>query len=268
MTASKLVQGILIPNKLLQFNLFLVRSRWTQLRSTSTTFATTSTSQCLLEQQQQLLQQLSAQWHGQQSWRLQHATRTMSNSSTGSTATKVATAAAASLPSSGSTATTTTTSLSTASATKTFTKAPAPVAASSTSRQSGSSTRRTTAKTGGGSANASSYLPLLQAGLPLILFTILGLWVTSHAYGGKLRELEASRGQSSLSLRQAALAQEHDSMMERLNHIAALDFDNTKRILRPEEILEQRRLARQRRNAWHRRWYRWVAGIREEENVE
>jgi hypothetical protein len=195
----------------------------------------------------------------------------MSNSSTGSTATKVATTAAASashLPSSGSTATTTATTPSTASATKTFTKAPAPVAAaSSTSRQSGSSTRRTPAKTGGGGATASSYLPLLQAGLPLILFTILGLWVTSHAYGGKLRELEASRGQSSLSLRQAALAQEHDSMMERLNRIAAQDFDN-KRILRPEEILEQRRLARQRRNAWHRRLYRWVAGIREKEDVE
>jgi hypothetical protein len=97
-----------------------------------------------------------------------------------------------------------------------------------------------------------------QAGIPLILFSILSAWVVGNAYGGKLREMEVAQGKASISLRQAALEAEHDEMMERLSKIVASDFDNTKRIKRPDEILEERRLERQRRNAWHRRFYRWV----------
>lgn len=105
----------------------------------------------------------------------------------------------------------------------------------------------------------------VKAGLPLVLFALLSAWVVSNAYGGKLRELEASQGKASKSVRQAAMEQEHEEMLERLNKIVATDFDNTKRIKRPEEILEERRKERERRNAWHRRLYRWV--FRKEDQV-
>ena len=90
------------------------------------------------------------------------------------------------------------------------------------------------------------------------MFALLSAWVLSNAYAGKLRELEASQGKASVSVRQAAMEEEHEEMLERLNHIVAADFDNTKRIKRPEEVLEERRRERQRRNAWYRRLYRWV----------
>ena len=90
------------------------------------------------------------------------------------------------------------------------------------------------------------------------MFALLSAWVVSNAYAGKLRELETSQGKASVSVRQAAMEEEHEEMLERLNHIVAADFDNTKRIQRPEEVLEERRRERQRRNAWFRRLYRWV----------
>jgi len=105
----------------------------------------------------------------------------------------------------------------------------------------------------------------VKAGLPLVLFALLSAWVVSNAYGGKLREMEASQGKASKSVRQAAMEQEHEEMLERLNKIVATDFDNTKRIKRPEEVLEERRKERARRNAWHRRFYRWV--FRKEDQV-
>ena len=49
-------------------------------------------------------------------------------------------------------------------------------------------------------------------------------------------------------------------MMEKLTEIAARDFDNTKRIERPEEILARRRKEREARNVWYRRWGRWIIG--------
>ena len=45
---------------------------------------------------------------------------------------------------------------------------------------------------------------LVQAGLPLVLFALLSAWVVRNAYDGKLRELEASQGKASKSVRQAA----------------------------------------------------------------
>jgi len=100
--------------------------------------------------------------------------------------------------------------------------------------------------------------PMLRVGLPFVLFSVLASWVVGQAYGGKLQELEASQGKQSKSLRQAAMESEHDEMMDRLQTIRESDFDNTKRIKRPEEILEERRLERERRNRWYRRLYRWV----------
>ena len=110
--------------------------------------------------------------------------------------------------------------------------------------------------------------PLWRVGAPFVLFSVLAAWVVSNALDGKLREMEASQGKTSQSIRQAALEQEHEDMMERLNKIVASDFDNTKRIKRPHEILEERRLERERRNAWHRRWYRSIFGEGKNEAAE
>jgi hypothetical protein len=99
---------------------------------------------------------------------------------------------------------------------------------------------------------------LLTAGLPFVLFSVLAAWVVSNAISGKLKEREKSLGLESRSIRQAELEAEHDEMMERLSKIVKQDFDNTKRIKRPEEILEERRLERERRNKWYRRLYRWI----------
>lgn len=62
------------------------------------------------------------------------------------------------------------------------------------------------------------------------------------------------------SERQHLLEQEHDDMMEKLNHIVAQDFDNTKRIERPEEVLARRRKERESRNVWYRRYWRALRG--------
>ena len=62
------------------------------------------------------------------------------------------------------------------------------------------------------------------------------------------------------SERQAKLEKEQNAMMEKLNKIRKEDFDNTKRIERPEEILERRRKEREQRNVWYRRWGRWIVG--------
>ena len=102
--------------------------------------------------------------------------------------------------------------------------------------------------------------PLVRAGLPFVLFSILASWVVKNAIDGKLREREAAFGLESKSVRQAAMEKEHDDMMERMEKIVSQDFDNTKRIKRPEEILEERRKEREERNRWYNRAWRLVAG--------
>jgi hypothetical protein len=63
------------------------------------------------------------------------------------------------------------------------------------------------------------------------------------------------------SERQARLEAEKDEMMEKLNRkIKTQDFDNTKRIERPEEILERRKRQREDRNRWYKRSWRWITG--------
>jgi hypothetical protein len=57
------------------------------------------------------------------------------------------------------------------------------------------------------------------------------------------------------------MEKEHDDMMDKLNHIVAQDFDNTKRIERPEEILARRRKEREARNVWYKRWGRGLGLI-------
>jgi predicted negative regulator of RcsB-dependent stress response len=62
------------------------------------------------------------------------------------------------------------------------------------------------------------------------------------------------------SERQHLLEKEHDDMMDKLNKVAKEDFDNTKRIERPEEVLARRRKEREARNAWYKRVWRRIRG--------
>lgn len=76
---------------------------------------------------------------------------------------------------------------------------------------------------------------------------------------GKNIDRDKSKGFVSKSQRQARLDNERDEMMEKLNkRIKTVDFDNTKRIERPEEILERRKKEREERNRWYKRTWRWV----------
>jgi len=49
-------------------------------------------------------------------------------------------------------------------------------------------------------------------------------------------------------------------MLMKIQKAVEADFDNTKRIERPEEILARRRREREERNKWHRRLGRWLFG--------
>lgn len=101
---------------------------------------------------------------------------------------------------------------------------------------------------------------VMKAGVPMILFCAVGVWVVSNGIEGKNKERDAFQGRLSKSERQAMLDEEHDDMVTKLNHIVSQDFDNTKRIERPEEILERRRREREARNVWYRRYWRMVVG--------
>lgn len=100
----------------------------------------------------------------------------------------------------------------------------------------------------------------LRAGLPFLLFSLGAWWVVASAIDGKLKERAASRREVSLSERQVLMEDEHTDMMTRLNKAAKTDFDNTKRIERPEDILRRRKADRDKRNVWYRRTWRWVKG--------
>ena len=106
----------------------------------------------------------------------------------------------------------------------------------------------------------SGKMLFLKAGLPFVLFSLGAWWVVASAIDGKLKERAASRREVSQSERQVLMEQEHDDMMNRLNKAAKADFDNTKRIERPEEILKRRKEERDRRNVWYKRAWRWVRG--------
>ncbi|KAL9190745.1 hypothetical protein ACHAXT_000451 [Thalassiosira profunda] len=105
----------------------------------------------------------------------------------------------------------------------------------------------------------SNFHLFVKAGLPFLLFSVGASFVLKSAVEGKNLERDKSKGLVSKSERQARLDAEKDQMMEKLNkRIQTVDFDNTKRIERPEEILERRRQEREDRNRWHRRTWRWI----------
>mmetsp|Transcript_41842 Transcript_41842/g.46741 ORF Transcript_41842/g.46741 Transcript_41842/m.46741 type:complete len:158 (+) Transcript_41842:13-486(+) len=103
---------------------------------------------------------------------------------------------------------------------------------------------------------------LVQAGLPMFLFCGLGVWVVSSGIEGKNAERDVFQGRISKSERQAVMDKEHDDMMDRLGHVMKEDFDNTKRIERPEEVLERRRKERKALNVWYKRTWRFLTGQR------
>ena len=117
------------------------------------------------------------------------------------------------------------------------------------------------------SASASTAAPpkpppgghlFIKAGLPLILFSVGASYVLKDAIEGKNKERDAVKGASSKSERQARMEREQEDMLEKINRSMAKDFDNTRRIERPEEILERRKMERERRNRWYRRAWRFV----------
>mmetsp|Transcript_19041 Transcript_19041/g.32444 ORF Transcript_19041/g.32444 Transcript_19041/m.32444 type:complete len:149 (-) Transcript_19041:426-872(-) len=105
----------------------------------------------------------------------------------------------------------------------------------------------------------SNFHLFVKAGLPFLLFSVGASLVLKSAVEGKNIERDKSKGLVSKSERQARLDSEKDDMMEKLNKKwKKQDLDNTKRIERPEEILERRKKEREDRNRWHRRAWRWV----------
>ncbi|KAL3929884.1 MAG: hypothetical protein SGBAC_012012 [Bacillariaceae sp.] len=103
-------------------------------------------------------------------------------------------------------------------------------------------------------------LHMFRAGAPMILFCGLGVWVVSNGIDGKNKERDASQGRLSVSERQAMMSKEHDDLVERMNTVISKDFDNTKRIERPDEILARRRKEREARSVWYKRWWRSIRG--------
>lgn len=101
----------------------------------------------------------------------------------------------------------------------------------------------------------------IKAGLPLILFSVGASFVVQSAVNGQIHEREASKGQVSKSERQARLEREREDMVTKINkQIIPREFDNTKRIERPEEILERRKMEREKRNKWYKRTWRYLTG--------
>lgn len=99
----------------------------------------------------------------------------------------------------------------------------------------------------------------VKAGLPFLLFSVGASLILKSGLEGKNIDRDKSKGFVSKSERQARLDAERDQMMEKLNkRIKTVDFDNTKRIERPEEILERRKKEREDRNRWYKRTWRWV----------
>lgn len=99
----------------------------------------------------------------------------------------------------------------------------------------------------------------VRAGLPFLLFSVGASLMLKSGLEGKNTDRDKSKGFVSKSERQARLDAERDQMMEKLNkRIKTVEFDNTKRIERPEEILERRKKEREDRNRWYKRSWRWA----------
>ena len=99
--------------------------------------------------------------------------------------------------------------------------------------------------------------PFLRAGLPFLLFIFGGSYFLSISIDDRLKEKEVTRG--SKSDRQFEMEQEKEELMNKMSKTIN-DFDNTKRIERPEDVLARRKKEREDRNRWYKRTWRWVTG--------
>ena len=99
--------------------------------------------------------------------------------------------------------------------------------------------------------------PFIRAGLPFLLFIIGGSYFLSISIDDRLKEKDIDKG--SKSDRQFEMEQEKEELMAKMSKTIQ-DFDNTKRIERPEEVLARRKKEREDRNRWYRRTWRWVTG--------
>merc|ERR1712071_190428 len=88
-------------------------------------------------------------------------------------------------------------------------------------------------------------------------------YVLSTAIEGKNKEREGAKGTGftiSKSERQYKMEKEKDAMMDKLQLKMKEDFDNTKRIERPEDVLARRKKERDERSRWRKRVGRWWRG--------
>lgn len=91
-----------------------------------------------------------------------------------------------------------------------------------------------------------------------MMFCVGASYVVKSGIEGKQKESDTAKGVVSKSERQARLEREQNDMLSKINKIRKTDFDNTKRIERPEEILERRKKEREMRNVWYKRAWRTV----------
>jgi len=104
--------------------------------------------------------------------------------------------------------------------------------------------------------------PFIRAGLPFLLFMFGGAYFLSISLNDRLKENEQTRQLGgSKSEREFIMEEEKSNLLRKLQKdIETKDFDNTRRIERPEEVLARRKLEREQRNKWYRRSWRWITG--------
>ena len=57
------------------------------------------------------------------------------------------------------------------------------------------------------------------------------------------------------------MEREKEELLEKMQRdLEKNDFDNTKRIERPEDVLARRKKEREMRNRWYKRSWRWITG--------
>lgn len=108
-----------------------------------------------------------------------------------------------------------------------------------------------------------SSVTFVKAGLPFLLFVGGAAYVLSAAIEGKNKERDVAKGSGftiSKSERQYKMEKEKDDMMEKLNTKMKEDFDNTKRIERPEDVLARRKKERDERSRLRNKLGRWWRG--------
>mmetsp|Transcript_11422 Transcript_11422/g.17319 ORF Transcript_11422/g.17319 Transcript_11422/m.17319 type:complete len:146 (-) Transcript_11422:87-524(-) len=113
-------------------------------------------------------------------------------------------------------------------------------------------------------SNANKKPPhsFMRVGMPFLLFVAGGTYFLSIALDDRLKDKEQMRELGgSKSDRQFQMEQEKENLLRKLQKdIETKEFDNTRRIERPEEVLARRKKEREERNRWYKRTWRWITG--------